>query len=136
MDWFKTSNQLCLDLTEALEEALGVEEGRLGGYLEASKEHEEEMKYGRMKVIRYPVDENVDGTQRLGKDQGGNQGVGAHKGVYKASSKDMSERRDESSFPAFLPFPPPTRWRMANSTINVISPRSRSSRLQRQLDLR
>lgn len=99
MDWFETSHELSLEITDALEEALGLKQkGRFKDYLvgdgdgnETKKKQNEEngnlkggsdvteveMKYGRMKTIRYPTGESVDGIQRL---ENGAQGVGAHKG--------------------------------------------------------
>ncbi|KAJ3290738.1 hypothetical protein HDU79_003003 [Rhizoclosmatium sp. JEL0117] len=81
-DWFNQSTETCRQLTTALEAALGVEKGRLlkfldgegGGVVDVCGQGA--LPYARMKTIRYPVGDIVDGIER---EKGSEQGVGAHK---------------------------------------------------------
>ncbi|CAO3570016.1 unnamed protein product [Mortierella alpina] len=87
-DWFEAANEICKQLTRAVELALGVQEGRMKQYLDGSQPAEtgagadEELNklgpipFARMKTIRYPAGEMVDGIKRI---EGSKQGVGAHK---------------------------------------------------------
>ncbi|KAF9949876.1 hypothetical protein BGZ72_008368 [Mortierella alpina] len=89
-DWFTAANEICRQLTRAVELALGVQEGRLIKYLDgsqpvgngAAKDEELDklgpLPFARMRTIRYPAGEVVDGSQRI---EGSEQGVGAHKDI-------------------------------------------------------
>ncbi|KAF9932933.1 hypothetical protein BGZ67_004529 [Mortierella alpina] len=87
-DWFETANEICKQLTRAVELASGVQEGRMSQYLDGNlpaekgpgKDEELDklgpLPFARMKTIRYPAGEVVDGVKRI---EGSAQGVGAHK---------------------------------------------------------
>ncbi|KAI8612508.1 hypothetical protein BC830DRAFT_1136292 [Chytriomyces sp. MP71] len=86
-DWFSKAEGINRQITRALELALGVPAKRLSQYLEETPFHEDGEKdevprkcgplpYARMKTIRYPAGEIVDGIARV---PGSQQGVGAHK---------------------------------------------------------
>lgn len=67
------------NLTEALESCLGTRPDELMQYLEGKGGLEKEIEqrpYARMKTIRYPMAQNIDGIDRL---QESTQGVGAHR---------------------------------------------------------
>ncbi|EPQ30299.1 uncharacterized protein PFL1_02415 [Pseudozyma flocculosa PF-1] len=74
--WFHEASRVSEGLTEAVECALGVERGRLGSYIKGKDHDEGRYQYARMKIIRYPPGQQVDGVQR---DAHSRQGVGAHK---------------------------------------------------------
>lgn len=92
--WFDTASEISVQLTRALEQALGVERDDLAQYLTGETSaaatdtraatSPDDVKvaqlgplpYARMKTIRYPTGTNVDGIAR---DTGSIQGVGAHK---------------------------------------------------------
>lgn len=87
LDWFETANQL----TRAIELALGVDEGELSQFLTGETKKQQgsavaedpaleklgPLPYARMKTIRYPTGNTVDGIIRS--DPSSTQGVGAHK---------------------------------------------------------
>lgn len=92
LDWFETAEEVSNQLTRAIELALGVEEGDLSQFLTgktkgrtATAEEDEDqalvklgpLPYARMKTIRYPTGNTVDGITRS--DPSSTQGVGAHK---------------------------------------------------------
>lgn len=85
--WLELCQEVARSLTEALEAALGAAPNELVQYLtgtsvqRTSAEHrnnpgEPARLYARMKTIRYPRAESIDGVSRL---QDSTQGVGAHK---------------------------------------------------------
>ncbi|KAG0263086.1 hypothetical protein BG011_009289 [Mortierella polycephala] len=84
LDWFDTANEISMQLTRALELALGVREAQLSQFLTGvqspvdgeQKDSLGPLPYARMKTIRYPAGEVVDGIKRV---DGSEQGVGAHK---------------------------------------------------------
>ncbi|KAJ3027647.1 UNVERIFIED_CONTAM: hypothetical protein HDU68_003405 [Siphonaria sp. JEL0065] len=79
LDWFDKADKVSRNLTRALEVALGVEEGRLTQYLDgwdSGGTVHGSLPFARMKTIRYPAGDIVDGIQR---PAGTTQGVGAHK---------------------------------------------------------
>ncbi|KAN0060612.1 hypothetical protein ACQY0O_007270 [Thecaphora frezii] len=71
-EWFEEAQKVNSTLTEAIERALGTQRGRLMRYLEPK---EQGAAFARVKLIRYPPGNVVDGVKR----GEGNQGVGAHK---------------------------------------------------------
>ncbi|EST06245.1 Non-hem dioxygenase N-terminal domain protein [Kalmanozyma brasiliensis GHG001] len=87
LDWFATAEEVSNQLTRAIELSLGVEEGDLSQFLTGETrmkqrdDHELDklgpLPYARMKTIRYPTGDVVDGITRL--DSSSTQGVGAHK---------------------------------------------------------
>ncbi len=92
LDWFETAEEVSNQLTRAIELALGVDEGELSQFLTgktkgrtATAEEDEDqalvklgpLPYARMKTIRYPTGNTVDGITRS--DPSSTQGVGAHK---------------------------------------------------------
>lgn len=90
--WLSTCQAVAHDLTQALEAALGAAEGELLQYLTGKPVRSENgaktrnlaltggettaRQYARMKTIRYPRADRIDGVARLA---GSTQGVGAHK---------------------------------------------------------
>ncbi|KAJ3099082.1 Iron-sulfur clusters transporter atm1, mitochondrial [Physocladia obscura] len=81
-DWFDRATEISRQITIALEIALGVEVGRLLKFLDGKgasfvgDAYCEPLPYARMKTIRYPVGDVVDGIER---EAGNEQGVGPHK---------------------------------------------------------
>ncbi len=86
LDWFETANEVSNQLTRAIELALGVRQGELAQFLTGNVGKESvdaelsklgALPYARMKTIRYPTGDTVDGIKRS--DPASTQGVGAHK---------------------------------------------------------
>ncbi|SJX61235.1 related to Oxidoreductase [Sporisorium reilianum f. sp. reilianum] len=85
LDWFATADEVSNQLTRAMELALGVDAGELSQFLtgktaptgDAALDALGALPYARMKTIRYPRGETVDGIARA--DAASTQGVGAHK---------------------------------------------------------
>lgn len=91
LNWFKTANEVSNQLTRAIELALGVDEGELSQFLTGETKKDQRsvnvadpaleklgpLPYARMKTIRYPTGNTVDGVTRS--DPASTQGVGAHK---------------------------------------------------------
>ncbi|KDN40795.1 Clavaminate synthase-like protein [Tilletiaria anomala UBC 951] len=101
-DWFARCDELSFQLTVAIEQALGLEKGALTSFVSSTEldSHSESggkvaelkslpgvtqgkaLQYARMKMIRYPLGELVDGIKRTVDSANANistQGVGAHK---------------------------------------------------------
>lgn len=82
--WLEICQEISRSLTEALEVALGVPTDSLVQFLTGETNDQtlssdvstDVHRYARMKTIRYPRAESIDGVQRL---KGSTQGVGAHK---------------------------------------------------------
>lgn len=91
LQWLDLCQKLSHEITEALEQALGTKPGELQRIVTGNHEKygngkrvsdakldklHAEFRTARMKTIRYPVKQHVDGIERLA---GSTQGVGAHK---------------------------------------------------------
>ncbi|KAI9334945.1 hypothetical protein BDR26DRAFT_822809 [Obelidium mucronatum] len=79
LDWFGKADEISRNITRALEVALGLPKGRLSRFLDGDEDKMSSygpLPFARMKTIRYPVGDVVDGIQR---PPNTTQGVGAHK---------------------------------------------------------
>ena len=93
-DWFSACTALSNSLTSAIEQALGVSAGSLTAFLGNDKDtgkgpaklkplpgvsEDKPLPYARMKTIRYPVGEDVDGFKRtMEDDEGEGVSIGVH----------------------------------------------------------